>query len=32
MLTWGFISTWSLMTIGMITVALILTHVSHGAT
>lgn len=30
-LTWGFISTWSLMTLGMITVALILTHGSHGA-
>lgn len=30
-LTWGFISTWGLMTLGMITVALILSHVGHGA-
>lgn len=30
-LTWGFISTWSIMTVSMITVALILSHVSHGA-
>jgi len=30
-LTWGFVSTWGLMTIGMITVALILSHTSHGA-
>lgn len=30
-LTWGFISTWGLMTLSMITVALILSHVSHGA-
>ena len=30
-LTWGFISTWSFMTLSMITVALILSHVRHGA-
>lgn len=29
-LTWGFISTWSVMTVGMITTALILSHMSHG--
>jgi len=30
-LTWGFVSTWTIMTFGMITVALVLSHVSHGA-
>jgi hypothetical protein len=30
-LTWGFISTWTIMTVGMITVALVLSHISHGA-
>jgi hypothetical protein len=30
-LTWGFVSTWSLMTLAMIAVALVLTHVSHGS-
>jgi hypothetical protein len=30
-LTWGFVSTWTFMTLGMITAALILSHVSHGA-
>jgi Protein of unknown function (DUF3040) len=30
-LTWGFVSTWSFMTLGMITVALVMSHVSHGA-
>jgi hypothetical protein len=29
-LTWGFLSTWSFMTVGMITVALVLSHASHG--
>jgi hypothetical protein len=30
-LTWGFVSTWTIMTFGMIAVALVLSHVSHGA-
>jgi len=30
-LTWGFVSMWSFMTVAMITVALVLSHLSHGA-
>jgi hypothetical protein len=29
-LTWGFMSAWSFMTVAMIAVALILSHLSHG--
>lgn len=30
-LTWGFVSTWSFVTVSMITAALVLSHGSHGA-